>query len=444
MKLNKRGFCQRPTNALRSLVLSLLLCSLATSLRAAPRHVYLTWQDDTSTTITVNYQTMEGSDSSSVYYDTEPRHGDVAKYRYRTTGSRHQIPALADGRWIHWVELKNLAPGKSYYFTAGSTTNGFTAERQFRTVPNGNQTVRFVNGGDMGAGPELDILLPLAAKREPQFAVIGGDLAYANDVMTNFNLWDSWIDKWETNMITPAGLTIPMVLAIGNHEVRGGYHKTPAEASFYFRYFAQDSERSYYSRRFGKNLVLFLLDSGHAATHAGDQTYWLDSELESFKNVRHRMAFYHVPMYPSVRAYGGILSDHGRKNWLAVFDKHHLTAAFEHHDHAFKRTHLLREEKVDPTGTLYLGDGCFGKAARALSPEKGWYHAKTASLQHFWLVDASPRRVEYRAVDMKGVVFDVYPPDAKGAAEAEAYFNTLPQSKSSPTPSAPEKKADKD
>jgi hypothetical protein len=46
--------------------------------QAAPRHVYLTWQGDTSTTITVNYQTMEETGASEVYYDTKPRDGKIA------------------------------------------------------------------------------------------------------------------------------------------------------------------------------------------------------------------------------------------------------------------------------------------------------------------------------------------------------------------------------
>lgn len=422
-----------------------LLCAGAASIVfAAPRHVYLTWQDDTSTTMTVNYQTLEGSDSSSVYFDTEPRNGDVAKYRHRATGIRHQIAGLDDGRWVHWVQLKNLAPGQTYYFVAGSPTNGFTVERAFRTIPMDENPIRFVDGGDMGTGPDLDILQTLAAKKEPQFAVMGGDLAYANDSLTNFGAWDLWIDKWETNMVTPRGLTIPMVLAIGNHEVKGGYNKTPLEATFFFRYFAQEPERSYYSRRFGKNLVLFLLDSGHTAMQGGDQAFWLDSELEFFKDVPNRMAFYHVPLYPSVRDYTNALSSEGRKSWLPIFDKHRLTTAFEHHDHAFKRTRLLRDGKLDPHGTLYLGDGCFGKSARAVMPEQRWYEAKAAGLQHFWVVDVMPKRVEYRAVNKDGIDFDVYPPDAEGAAQADEYFKSLPLPKSATSSGAPVKKSDKD
>jgi len=39
-------------------------------------------------------------------------------------------------------------------------------------------------------------------------------------------------------MVTPKGFTIPMVLAIGNHEVRGGSGNSPTNAVFYSRYFA--------------------------------------------------------------------------------------------------------------------------------------------------------------------------------------------------------------
>src|SRR5437868_701416 len=56
--------------------MNLVLLSLST--QAAPRYVYLTWQGDTSTTITVNYQTMEEAESSAVYYDTSSHKGKIS------------------------------------------------------------------------------------------------------------------------------------------------------------------------------------------------------------------------------------------------------------------------------------------------------------------------------------------------------------------------------
>ena len=258
---------------------------------------------------------------------------------------------------------------------------------------------------------------------------MGGDIAYAGDLPTNYAKWDAWLDHWETNMVTPAGYTIPMVLAIGNHEVRGGTATSPTNAQFYLRYFAQNGERTYYSRTFGKNLALFLLDSGHLSPQGGEQSAWLDAELSVRNEVPTKFAVYHVPLYPSARAFESGGPVQGRQAWLPIFDKHHLTTAFEHHDHAFKRTQLLRENKPDPKGTLYLGDGCWGQSARKVDAQLRWYQVKSASLQHFWCVDVSPKRVEYRAVNKAGQVFDVYPPNAAGAQAAEKVYGSLTQPK---------------
>jgi len=423
------------TGVLAALISLPLACT-----QAAPRHVYLTWQGDTSRTITVNYQTMEAGAESTVHFDTRSRGGRPGAYRQKVSGSSHQIADLPDGRDIHWVELTGLQPATTYYFIAGDARRGFSAERKFHTVPSGRQTLRFVVGGDMGVSADVADLQRQAARLSPLFGVVGGDIAYANDVLTNYTRWDAWLDHWETNMITPAGNTIPMVLAIGNHEVRGGMTRDPSTVRFFLQYFAQERERSYFSRSFGRNLALYLLDSGHVAAHEGAQAAWLDAQLTAQSRVPHRMAVYHVPLYPSSRAYEGFGSAHGRTNWLPVFDKHRLTSAFEHHDHTFKRSKLLRENRPDPRGTLYLGDGCWGMSARKVDATRRWYEAKAASLQHFWCVDVGLSRVEYRAFSKSGEVFDVYPPNAAGAKAAEKVFKALTQ----PKPPDPAKSAKSD
>src|ERR1043166_7120659 len=201
--------------------ISLGLLWFASSTHAAPRHVYLTWQGDTSTTITVNYQTVEETETSSVYYDTKARNGKISDYRFQAAGTRHKIEGLGDGRTIHWVELTQLKPGVSYYFVAGDLQHGFTAERKFQTIPDGHQPLRFVVGGDMVAGPTLPAFLQQAARHEPKFVAVGGDIAYANDRFTNYTRWDAWLDAWQQGMVTPKGFTVPMVLAIGNHDAHG-------------------------------------------------------------------------------------------------------------------------------------------------------------------------------------------------------------------------------
>jgi hypothetical protein len=396
---------------------------LALTAGAAPRHVYLTWQGDTSRTMTINYQTAGPTAASIVYYDTRPRGGHPPEYRRMAVGNSDEFAGLPEERRVHWVELEGLAPGETYYFIAGSPEHGFTPERKFRTAPSGSQSLRFVTGGDIGVSNDAALLFQQAAKVSPAFGVVGGDLAYANDALTNYTKWDAWLDHWQTNMITPAGYTIPMVLAIGNHEVSGGRALT--NARFYQQYFAQVHDRTYYSRTFGRNLVLLLLDSGHICPQEGEQAAWLDAQLTAHRDVTHKFAVYHVPLYPSYRAYDGASSAKERQVWLPLFDKHKLTAGFENHDHTFKRTHLLRGNKLDSEGTLYLGDGCWGMPARKVEAQRRWYEAKAASLQHFWQVDVSRSRVEYRAINKEGKIFDVYPPSAAGAKAAERVYDML-------------------
>ncbi|MBI1785239.1 metallophosphoesterase family protein [Candidatus Sumerlaeota bacterium] len=407
------------------------ILSAAGSVAADPRHVYLTWQGDTAHSITVNYQTLpkDGKDvpESDVFYDTEARApGFPQLYRYNASGRSHKITGLPDGRMIHWVELTSLIPGRTYYFIAGDPLNWYTAPRKFRTIPDDADKLRFVIGGDIGTGGDPELLFQQAAAQSPDFAVVGGDIAYANDDFKEVGHWDEWLDNWERRMTTPEGLTIPMMLAIGNHEVLGGSSRNFSNVKFYFGFFAQEFGHSYFSRRFGKNVAILALDTGHFAPHAGSQAEWLDQSLASLTSVSHRFCVYHVPLYPSHRAHDDDGSVTGRRVWAPIFEKYQITAAFENHDHTFKRTKRIRAGAEDPEhGILYLGDGCWGRPARTVDNQIRWYLDKQASLQHFWRVDVMGDRVEYRAITKSGKIFDVYPSDSPGAEEAEKMYNLL-------------------
>src|SRR5699024_11201494 len=60
-----------------------------------------------------------------------------------------------------------------------------------------------------------------AASYEPYFAMVGGDLAYANNMPGCYLRWDQWLYNWGKYMVTPSGFLLPMISAIGNHESGG-------------------------------------------------------------------------------------------------------------------------------------------------------------------------------------------------------------------------------
>lgn len=404
-----------------------------------PFHCYLTWQRDPATTLTVNFHTMNPHTAPDVWFDTVSRGGSPSMYRYRTSASTHEIPGLNDlpgaQRYIHVAEMTGLDPGAIVYFVAGSPDGGYTEQRSARLPGRTVDDLRFVVGGDMSTNSSVPGLLTAAAAESPQFGLIGGDIAYADGLLANWSLWDRWLQNWETYMVTPEGHDVPIILAIGNHEVIGGfqgYDDPLGRAPFFFGLFAQEGRgfemerKAHFRRDFGANVALLVLDTGHVTSPGGPQADWLAAELASMSGVDLRMAAYHVPMYPSHRGYDSADSAILREVWLPLFDSGQLDVAFEHHDHMLKRTKRLRNNQPAEDGTLYLGDGCFGQAPRtgeqALALEDPAelaalglaenYLAAWSPERHFWLVEAEratpsgPIELQFTALTAESEVAD--------------------------------------
>lgn len=389
-----------------------LFATIATPVFSAePLHVFLTYSGAPETSIDINVLMDEKTGSVDVYYDSQSRSGSPAEYQHHLKATYHRsLMELADDRAIYVAALTGLEPGAEYYFVTGDPEDGFTKEKKFRTLPGGNAALRFVNGGDMGVDNLAVKLLKLAAKEDPDFAVIGGDIAYENGLLGEFRLYDRWLSNWEENMVTRDGRMIPIVAAIGNHETND-YESDEDEprAPWYMGLFGRQGDEPYYARRFGDRMVLFCLDSGHLRPHDGAQTEWFVQELEKHKDVPYKLAAYHVPLYPAHRAYEGGGSVAGREHWGPIFDQYRLTVGMEHHDHVFKRSKPLRGNQVSEDGTVYIGDGSFGRAPRTVDPELRWYLEAQKSAAHFWVVEITTNEgLRFKAIDDNGDTIDQF------------------------------------
>ncbi|MCC6488009.1 MAG: metallophosphoesterase family protein [Candidatus Hydrogenedentes bacterium] len=389
------------------LTLAIAASVLASCAQAGPFSVYLTYPGDPSTTITVNFQTSKQDRETEVYIDTVPRRGHKEAYARRVEGASTSIPGLPVPRTIHYATLDGLTADTTYFFIAGNDSAGFSREQSFRTIPAGDGPLRFVAGGDMDATRLTRKLLKVAARQNPQFAIVGGDIAYANGDVKNYRKWDRWFANWDRYMRTSEGHRVPIVAAIGNHETNKAESEEYAErAPFYHAYFGRQADATYFDRTFGSLLALVVLDSGHIATHDGEQKTWLAEALARHVDVPYRFAVYHVPLYPSHRDFDGELSASGRTHWGPLFDEHRLTTAFENHDHTLKRTKLIKNNEVSPEGTLYLGDGSWGVKPREVDKDRRWYEEFAAGKGHVWIVDVSAQGVTYRALGVRGKVLD--------------------------------------
>ena len=91
----------------------------------------------------------------------------------------------------------------------------------FRSAPTKlDNGFKFVTGGDMGVSNVAKQITTQAAKTDPDFALLGGDLAYANGRSTKSLAQLAWTTG--TNSPAPARHLIPIVIVIGNHEMGSG------------------------------------------------------------------------------------------------------------------------------------------------------------------------------------------------------------------------------
>ncbi|KYQ90293.1 hypothetical protein DLAC_08896 [Tieghemostelium lacteum] len=393
-----------------------------------PCLVYLTLTETPHQSIYVNYHSSNPSEVGTFcIHSTFPGIPDNFSrvddsLTKMTIGSSFKMD-IEVRRNVHYVLLENLDPSTVYYFRCGTVTYGFSSERKFQTLSvNSTSGYSFVVGGDMDSTETSMVISEIAARQEPQFALLGGDLAYDRAQLTCYRLVDKWLDMYQTKMITPQGFTIPMVATIGNHEVIGDFDATPQRIPFFTKYFAQsnyikqtnqlsqiEDRLTYgYVNIGGPNgTVIFNLDSGHSASMT-TQKEWMQDVLESnVTSPQFKFAIYHVPMYPTIRTYENTHSTAVRSNWLSYFDEISMTVGFENHDHAYKRTYPMINGVQNPNGTVYIGDGAWGVTARP-APDQRFYQVLTKSLNYVTYVKVSPtnKTVTFQSFSKDGNIFD--------------------------------------
>lgn len=390
--------------------LTLLLLPLALFAGESPEAIWLTWQTDPATTMTIQWLT-DGGDKND-HIDYRQKEDETMRVAH---GAHTSLPDPKLGM-IHRAELTGLKPDTTYEFSLAN----YEGKWRFRTMPeNLENPIRFIVGGDMyhDTVEDLSDTNRQAAQTNPRFAIAGGDIAYSGSklwfIKEDGKRWITWLKSWYRDMVTPDGLLIPVIAVIGNHEVNGRFGQTPNQAKFFYTLFPIPHERAYRTLDFGDYMTLVLLDSGHTAPVKGKQTDWLKESLDARQNIPNKFAVYHVPAYPSIRSPKNRYSSTVRKHWVPLFETYNLTTAFEHHDHAYKRTHKIRNGQQDPTGVLYLGDGAWGPDDPRTPDQTPWYIDKVISRRHFIEVDLSKETISYSAISDDGALLDKSVIDSK-------------------------------
>ncbi len=396
--------------------------------KVEPETVILTWQQDPTTTMTIDWHTI-GPDRVSVveYMSESETEWQIAE------GSSHDFPFSE--REIHRVELTGLEPGTKYRFRLG--TGSGSEVYTFNTMPQDlDEPIRFVAGGDVRGGSvpaEPFIRMSrVAAEYEPDFIVMGGDFTYADGSPDRIDRWYEFFDVLQETFAGEDNRMVPVIPAIGNHETwsesrlldhmpldfyRNKYDLQEGDAPYFDAVFAFPGVPRYGVLDFGDYMSWIALDSGHMTDIEGEQTRWLEEVLSERRDRPHIFPVYHVPAWPSVRGWEGGTNERIRQNWVPLFEEYGVRVVFENHDHAYKRTYPLRDNEISPDdGVVYLGDGAWGVTPRPLAsrnqdagPEDYWYLERAASQRHVIVGTIQEEQQHYLVVNEHGQIIDEYP-----------------------------------
>jgi hypothetical protein len=367
-----------------------------------PTTLFLTWQRDPTTTMTVQWVGVKGETA-----DTTITYTELGSDRWESKATTAKPYPKTDFQ-VFRTELCGLTPGTDYQFRIGKASPKY----RFRTMPaRATDTIHFISGGDCGVNPHAVANNIQAARQDPMFAIVGGDLGYDNGKSVEVSL--AFIRNYSKHMIGRDGRLIPLITCIGNHEVEGGYNKPREKAPFFYALFdGLYPETGHATLDFGDYLSLVLLDTGHTTAIAGDQTDWLEKTLKARADHPNVFVVNHVPAYPSFRNPEGSRGRDGtgagqRKHWVPLYQKYRVPVVLEHHDHTFKRTKTLLDGLAHDNGVLYLGDGSWGKLRNPKSPDKLSYLAASSRDYHLSLHRIQGAERFHMALDETGRIMDV-------------------------------------
>lgn len=386
--------------------------SIAQAQQAATHAFYLTWTADPTSSISIDWHS-DATVSTTLKFR---RKGTEAWRDFEST----VLPYPFSERKVHRVGIGGLSAATTYELMFP----GLETVYHFHTMPAdlNAASIKIAIGGDTMHRKEwFEQTNGIVTSYEPDFVIIGGDMAYENGVAENLQRIYDWFDAYTSTLVTADNRILPCIVAAGNHEVVGGYYsRNPGYeqtnsfrnriAPYFYSLFPFPGQPRYNVLDFGKYLSLVILDTEHSNPVAGVQTEWLKETLEARKDFLHVLPIYHVPAFPSVRDYTGATQTIVRDTWVPIFEQYPIRLAFENHDHAYKRTFPIRNGKVDQTGITYVGDGSWGTEPRPIhSVENTWYLKVAQSVNAFTLLTIEGSQYSLISLDWEGNVIDSYP-----------------------------------
>ncbi|MFH1572120.1 MAG: metallophosphoesterase family protein [Gemmatimonadota bacterium] len=372
---------------------------------------YLQWP--TPTSVTVMWETDCPSRGAVTCSATEAVHSGLSGQRRAVEGSARTWET-ADTRRVHRVRVEGLEPGRTYHYqvqsaAAGQQVHGGPYPLQAAPLP-GTPVSFAVTSETGGFGDDHTnrrLFAQLAAWR-PDFLLVVGDAVGRG---SRYADWERWFFGPGRQLLH----TTPFYLCPGNHEEMdlpptGPYQP---ERTWLHELTAAPEPGTYYGFEYGDGHFT-ALDSPSLVAYEDGQPRATDALAEGSPQLEFlradlaaarapwRFAFYHYPPYVS-----GDYEVPQMRRLAPLLEAGGVNVVFSSHTIVYERSHPLRAGVLDEAGgIIYVVAGGAGAKPDWFHPHRSWHTAQAAAVPHFVFVALTPGRLELRAVDIDGRVFD--------------------------------------
>lgn len=295
----------------------------------------------------------------------------------------------------HQSIITRLKPGTTYYYDVlnDGTDRG---KGSFTTYPKKAEPFKFVVLGDTRTRHDVhQKIVNRIIKEDPLFVVNTGDLVSRGNSMSDWEHFFRINDQLIRN--------VPYYTVLGNHE---------QNSDNYFNFFTLPGNESYYFFTVGDALFIVLdMDGEDISTPAylkeknedefwqkigGDyftkEKQWLENVLTLNKDAGYIFVFFH-PTYYSIKKSRVAEAELRRKFWGNIFERHHVTAVLNGHDHYY---HHARHGGVDYIVTA--GGGAPLYSTDAIQPET----VKYKKIEHYMQINVEKNHAILKAIDING------------------------------------------
>lgn len=357
----------------------------------APRGLHASFAGDPRTTRTITWFTDGGTDPGSVL-----EYGPVEDGMDAHAIATAPLPSRAEGAasatygvdaLTHRATAVDLPAGQAIRYRVGSA-QGWSAVQVLPAAA--ADTFRFCHFGDHAQSEASRAVCAGVIARAPDFAIIAGDLAYANGEQS---LWDSYFD-----MLEPLAARIPIMTAPGNHEAKDG------GGEGYASRVAQPGKGTYYSCDYGR--VHFLYSTGGSllgsdlgsATALIEELVWIEADLAK---AALRRAAGEIDFIVFVQHYTIWTDDDGRDPadfTLVLLEEQYLLRygvdlLLVGHDHIYERSKPMAYGRPKDDGYVQLTQGGGGQSLYSLIPDLADWSAAAAVRHGFSELAVEPGRI---------------------------------------------------